>query len=81
MDKKLQLYHSDLFIKENVGTDEQREDLKKQILDAWKEGKGTMPGGNEGCWRSNATYVRPAWAKTKKRTTRIEKHIFYRWEQ
>ena len=56
MDKKLQLYHSDLFIKENVGTDEQREDLKKQILDAWKEGKGTMPGGNEGCWRSNATY-------------------------
>ena len=47
MDKKLQLYHSDLFIKENVGTDEQREDLKKQILDAWKDGKGTQGGGNE----------------------------------
>ena len=29
----------------------------------------------------HATYVRPSWAKTKKRTTRIEKHIFYRWEK
>ena len=29
----------------------------------------------------HATYVRPSWAKTKRRTTRIEKHIFYRWEK
>jgi spore germination cell wall hydrolase CwlJ-like protein len=28
----------------------------------------------------HATYVRPAWAKTKKKTTRIDRHIFYRWE-
>ena len=28
----------------------------------------------------HATYVRPAWARTKTRTTRIEKHIFYRWK-
>ena len=34
----------------------------------------------EGATHSHATYVKPAWAKTKKRTTRIEKHIFYRWE-
>ena len=30
----LPLYHSDFFVKENVGTEEQREDLKKQILHA-----------------------------------------------
>ena len=35
----------------------------------------------EGATHYHATYVRPAWAKTKKRTTRIEKHIFYRWEK
>ena len=34
----------------------------------------------EGATHYHATYVRPAWAKTKTRTTRIEKHIFYRWE-
>ena len=34
MDKVLPLFHSDVFIKDNVGTDEQREDLKKQILHA-----------------------------------------------
>ena len=26
----------------------------------------------------HADYVRPAWAKTKKRTIEIEDHIFYR---
>ena len=35
----------------------------------------------EGATHYHATYVKPAWAKTKKRTTRIEKHIFYRWEK
>ena len=35
----------------------------------------------EGATHYHATYVRPSWAKTKKRTTRIEKHIFYRWEK
>ena len=30
----------------------------------------------EGATHYHATYVRPAWAKTKTRTTRIEKHIF-----
>ena len=33
MDSMIPLYHSDLFVKENVGTDEQISDLKKQILD------------------------------------------------
>ena len=35
----------------------------------------------EGATHYHATYVRPSWAKTKKRTTRIEKHIFYRRER
>ena len=35
----------------------------------------------EGATHYHATYVRPSWAKIKKRTTRIEKHIFYRWEK
>ena len=35
----------------------------------------------EGATHYHATYVRPAWAKTKTRTTRIESHIFYRWEK
>ena len=35
----------------------------------------------EGATHYHATYVKPSWAKTKKRTTRIEKHIFYRWEK
>ena len=35
----------------------------------------------EGATHYHATYVRPDWARTKTRTTRIEKHIFYRWEK
>ena len=35
----------------------------------------------EGAPHYHATYVKPSWAKTKTRTTRIESHIFYRWEK
>ena len=35
----------------------------------------------EGSTHYHATYVRPAWAKTKTKTVRINKHIFYRWER
>ena len=35
----------------------------------------------EGATHYHATYVKPSWAKTKTRTTRIETHIFYRWEK
>ena len=34
----------------------------------------------EGATHYHATYVKPAWAKVKTRTTRIGNHIFYRWE-
>ena len=50
------LFHCDLFIKEDVGTDEQREDLKKQILNAKENDIGTQGGSNDGCWRSSARY-------------------------
>ena len=52
----LPLFRPDIFIKENVGTKEQREDLKKQILHAKENDIGTKGGSNHGCWRSNATY-------------------------
>ena len=35
----------------------------------------------DGATHYHATNVRPAWAKTKTRTTRIDRHIFYRWEK
>ena len=35
----------------------------------------------EGATHYHATYVRPAWRKTKTKTTRIDRHIFYRWEK
>ena len=48
------LFHSDIFMKENVGSDEQREDLKRQILNAKENDIGTQGGSNDGCWRSDA---------------------------
>ncbi len=34
-----------------------------------------------GATHYHADYVIPAWAKTKTKTTRIDRHIFYRWER
>ena len=56
MDKMLPLFRSDIFVKENVGTEEQREDLKKQILHAKENDIGTQGRSNHGCWRSDVTY-------------------------
>ena len=56
MDEALAMYHADLFIKNDVGTDEQREDLKKQILHAKENKIGEVGGSNPNCWRSNTTY-------------------------
>ena len=33
-----------------------------------------------GATHYHANYIEPSWAKTKTKTTRIEDHIFYRWE-
>ena len=35
----------------------------------------------EGATHYHATYVRPDWAKTKTKPTRLDRHIFYRWEK
>ena len=35
----------------------------------------------EGATHYHATYVRPAWARTKTKTVRINRHIFYRSEK
>ena len=35
----------------------------------------------QGATHYHATYVKPDWARTKKETTKIDKHIFYRWER
>jgi len=40
----------------------------------------TMIDITSGATHYHADYVEPAWAKTKTRTTKIEDHIFYRWE-
>ena len=54
--KVLELYRADMFVIEKVGTEEQREDLKKQILYAKENNIDEKFGGNPGCWRSNTTY-------------------------
>ena len=56
MDNIIPLFYSALFVKENVGTEELREDLKRQILQAKKDDRGTQGGSNPGCWRSTALY-------------------------
>ena len=38
------------------------------------DGKRDEPNFESKTWR-------PAWAKTKTKTTRIDRHIFYRWEK
>ena len=52
MDRMIPLFHSDIFTKENVGTEEQRKDLKSQILYAKENNIGTQGGSNDGCWRN-----------------------------
>ena len=34
-----------------------------------------------GATHYHAYYVQPSWARTKTRTTKIEDHIFYKWEK
>ena len=35
----------------------------------------------DGATNYHANYVRPSWRKRLKRTTEIDKHIFYRWNK
>ena len=49
--KNINLFSSHLFVK-NVGTEEQKQDLKNQILSAKDNNVGYIPSGNKKCWRS-----------------------------
>ena len=51
--KNINLFSSHLFVK-NVGTEEQKQDLKNQILSAKDNNVGYIPSGNKKCWRSSA---------------------------
>jgi len=42
---------------------------------------GSFDDFTHGATHYHATYVMPAWAKTKTRTTKVGRHIFYRWER
>ena len=42
---------------------------------------GSMIDFTQGSTHYHAHYVYPEWRKTKTKVTRIDSHIFYRWEQ
>ena len=42
---------------------------------------GSMVDFTEGSTHYHAYYVYPSWRTTKTKVTRIDSHIFYRWEQ
>jgi len=61
MDNKLEIFHADLFIHDNVGTDYQVADLKDQVLSAKEKNSGVIPNSNDNCWRSVHQYDRIDW--------------------
>lgn len=61
MENKLELFHADLFIKNEVGTTEQREKLLNQIIKARQDDKEAIKLSNDGCWRSYAEYTDMEW--------------------
>ena len=73
----LPLFRSDIFVKENVGTEEQREDLKKQILHAKENNIGGVGGSNDGCWRSSMRYKNIEWLTNCMLDTASEATIYY----
>ena len=53
-------FKSDFFV-EKIGTPEQINDLKKQILEAKDNDSSPMLMNNDNCWRSNTTYDNIEW--------------------
>lgn len=53
-------FKSDFFV-EKVGTSDQIEELKQQILGAKESDNEPMLMNNEGCWRSNVQYKNIEW--------------------
>ena len=52
--------------------------LALSVAKSVRDGKTTDL--TEGATHYHADYVRPSWARTKKKTTEIGDHIFYRWQ-
>lgn len=59
--KLIPLYHSDLFVLENIGTKEQIDALIDQIRNEKRSGVATQPRSNEGCWRSSSMWTGIEW--------------------
>lgn len=54
------ILRADLFVKNNIGTKEQKIELMKQIREAQKTEK-TSPNTNDGCWRSSHRFKNIDW--------------------
>ena len=52
----------------------------KRIVLIYIQNRDIMIDITEGATHYHADYVRPDWARTKKKTIEIEDHIFYRWK-
>jgi len=61
MDGRIALYHSDIFIKKNVGTPEQLTDLYNQIKATQNKNINPMAQNNDDCWRSSSKYDNDDW--------------------
>ena len=78
MDSRLSLFHSDLFLRKNIGTKDQVDDLRRQILET-KNTEGTaLTENNPNCWRSNANYQNLDWLMkaTQELTMRAAEYYF-----
>lgn len=78
MDSRLSLFHSDLFLRRDIGTKDQIDDLRRQILET-KNTQGTaLTENNPNCWRSNANYQNLDWLMkaTQELTMRAAEYYF-----
>ena len=78
MDSRLSLFHSDLFLRKDIGTKDQVDDLRRQILET-KNTEGTaLTENNPNCWRSNANYQNLDWLMkaTQELTMRAAEYYF-----
>ena len=77
MENKLELFHADLFVEKNVGTEDQRNALLKQILKARENNNNAIKKSNDGCWRSTAEYTNIEWLFTAVKTTVQNASTYY----
>jgi uncharacterized protein (TIGR02466 family) len=59
--EKFNLFKADLFLERDVGTDEQYNDLLRQIRFFQKNNINPAPYSNENCWRTESKYENIDW--------------------